>query len=126
MPVGGGSCRGAADHSGGNGWYTQNLLRKPVGVWPTEPPKQPGVLDLWVADQGSLSGAVPPWPLLAEGVTDYFKGVPVAMSQRGEPITGPRPRTDPPAADAALPGGSAPPKADREGAGAASTSFTSQ
>lgn len=65
-----------------------NLLRKPVEVWPTEPPKQPGVLDLWVADQGSLSGPVPPWPLLAEGVTDYFKGVPVAVSQRGEPIIG--------------------------------------
>ncbi|MFJ8349746.1 zonular occludens toxin domain-containing protein [Streptomyces sp. NPDC094153] len=93
----------------GNGWHTQlqlpmgvtvemivgkkkvlahNLLRKPVEVWPTEPPKQPGVLDLWVADQGSLSGKVPPWPLLAEGTTDYFKGVPVAVSQRGEPIIG--------------------------------------
>ncbi|HET9326445.1 MAG TPA: FtsK/SpoIIIE domain-containing protein [Candidatus Eisenbacteria bacterium] len=93
----------------GNGWHTQlqlplgvtvemvagkkpvlahNLLRKPVEVWPTEPPKLPGVLDLWVADQGSLSGPVPPWPLLAEGTTDYFKGVPVAVSQRGEPIVG--------------------------------------
>ncbi|MFI8294455.1 cell division protein FtsK [Streptomyces nigra] len=65
-----------------------NLLRKPVEVWPTEPPKMPGVLDLWVADQGSLSGKVPPWPLLTEGTTDYFKGVPVAVSQRGEPIIG--------------------------------------
>ncbi|MFD4972266.1 zonular occludens toxin domain-containing protein [Streptomyces sp. NPDC058424] len=93
----------------GNGWHTQlqlpmgvtvemivgkknvlahNLLRKPVEVWPTEPPKQPGVLDLWVADQGSLSGKIPPWPLLTEGTTDYFKGVPVAVSQRGEPIIG--------------------------------------
>ncbi|MBO7938959.1 cell division protein FtsK [Streptomyces sp. S9] len=93
----------------GNGWHTQlqlpmgvtvemitgkksvlahNLLRKPVEVWPTEPPKQPGVLDLWVADQGSLSGMVPPWPLLTEGTTDYFKGVPVAVSQRGETIIG--------------------------------------
>lgn len=91
----------------GNGWHTQlqlpigvtvemvnakkkvlahNLLRKPVEVWPTEPPNAPGVLDLWVADQGSLSGKVPPWPLLKEGTTDYFKGVPVAVSQRGEPI----------------------------------------
>ncbi|MGW1808240.1 cell division protein FtsK [Streptomyces sp. NPDC002078] len=65
-----------------------NLLRKPVEVWPTEPPTEPGVLDLWVADQGSLSGKVPPWPLLKEGTTDYFKGVPVALSQRGEPIIG--------------------------------------
>ncbi|MEV7125861.1 zonular occludens toxin domain-containing protein [Streptomyces sp. NPDC093260] len=65
-----------------------NLLRKPVEVWPTEPPTEPGVLDLWVADQGSLSGKVDPWPLLTEGVTDYFRGVPVAVSQRGEPIIG--------------------------------------
>ncbi|MGA5071979.1 cell division protein FtsK [Streptomyces tuirus] len=93
----------------GNGWHTQlqlpmgvtvemiaakknvlahNLLRKPVETWPTEPPKQPGVLDLWVADQGSLSGEVPPWPLLHEGTTDYFRGVPIAVSQRGEPIIG--------------------------------------
>ncbi|MGW3646680.1 cell division protein FtsK [Streptomyces sp. NPDC000878] len=93
----------------GTGWHTQlqlpmgvtvemicgkknvlahNLLRKPVEVWPTEPPKQPGTLDLWVADQGSLSGPVPPWPLLTEGTTDYFKGVPVAVSQRGEAIIG--------------------------------------
>lgn len=65
-----------------------NLMRKPVETWPTEPPNQPGVLDLWVADQGSLNGAVPDWPLLHEGTTDYFKGVPVAVSQRGEPIIG--------------------------------------
>lgn len=65
-----------------------NLMRKPVETWPTEPPNQPGVLDLWVADQGSLSGLVPPWPLLTEGTADYFKGVPVAVSQRGEPIVG--------------------------------------
>ncbi|MFM9790144.1 cell division protein FtsK [Streptomyces turgidiscabies] len=65
-----------------------NLMRKPVETWPTEPPNQPGVLDLWVADQGSLNGAVPDWPLLTEGTTDYFQGVPVAVSQRGDQIIG--------------------------------------
>jgi S-DNA-T family DNA segregation ATPase FtsK/SpoIIIE len=63
-----------------------NLMRKPIEVWATEPTNQPGVLDLWVADQGSLSGPVPPWPLLTSGDVDYFKGVPVAISQRGEVI----------------------------------------
>lgn len=93
----------------GNGWHSQlllpmgvtveminqrkqvlahNLLRLPVEVWPTEPGNKPGVLDLWVADQGSLSGKVPDWPLLTEGVTDYFKGVPAGVSQRGEPVRG--------------------------------------
>ncbi|MFR0358623.1 zonular occludens toxin domain-containing protein [Streptomyces sediminimaris] len=65
-----------------------NLMRKPVETWPTEPPNMPGVLDLWVADQGSLNGPVPPWPLLHEGSVDYFKGVPVALSQRGDPVIG--------------------------------------
>ncbi|MBM9505310.1 FtsK/SpoIIIE domain-containing protein [Actinacidiphila acididurans] len=93
----------------GKGWHTQlqlplgvtvemingkkdvlahNLLRLPVEVWPTEPRNAPGTLDLWVADQGSLSGAVPPWPLLTDGSADYFKGVPVGVSQRGEPVFG--------------------------------------
>ncbi|MFF3270381.1 cell division protein FtsK [Streptomyces chrestomyceticus] len=93
----------------GNGWHTQlqlplgvtvemvndkkkvlahNLLRLPVEVWPTEPSTQPGVLDLWVADQGSLSGKVPPWPLLDGGHADYFKGVPIGVSQRGETVFG--------------------------------------
>jgi S-DNA-T family DNA segregation ATPase FtsK/SpoIIIE len=65
-----------------------NLVRLPIEVWPTEPKDQPGVLDLWVADQGFLTKPVGPWPLLAEGACDYFKGVPVAVDIRG--TTGPR------------------------------------
>ncbi|MFH8435157.1 zonular occludens toxin domain-containing protein [Streptomyces sp. NPDC018007] len=63
-----------------------NLMRKPVEVWPTE--AEASVLDLWVADQGSLSGKVPDWPLLAGGEADYFKGVPVGVSQRGDQVFG--------------------------------------
>ncbi|MEW2108802.1 zonular occludens toxin domain-containing protein [Streptomyces albidoflavus] len=93
----------------GNGWHSQlqlpmgvtvemvnekktvlahNLMRKPVEVWPTEPTDQPSVLDLWVADQGSLSGKVPDWPLLNGGEADYFKGVPIGVSQRGDQVFG--------------------------------------
>ncbi|WP_094211475.1 FtsK/SpoIIIE domain-containing protein [Streptomyces sp. 2R] len=63
-----------------------NLMRKPVEVWPTE--AEASVLDLWVADAGSLSGKVPDWPLLAGGEADYFKGVPVGVSQRGDQVFG--------------------------------------
>lgn len=66
-----------------------NLARKPVEVWPTEPADQAGVLDLWVADQGSLTGPVPAWPLLAGLDTvraDYFKGVPVGFNIRGDAV----------------------------------------
>lgn len=66
-----------------------NLLRKPVEVWPTEPDDKPGVLDLWVANPGALTGPVPPWPLLTSGTCDYFKGVPVAVALRGNLVTAP-------------------------------------
>ena len=65
-----------------------NLMRKPIEVWPTEPRDQAGVLDLWVADPGVLTKPVPPWPLLTEGTTDFFRGVPVALNARGEQVTG--------------------------------------
>ncbi|MFF1658052.1 cell division protein FtsK [Streptomyces sp. NPDC058255] len=65
-----------------------NLMRKPIEVWPTEPRDQAGVLDLWVADPGVLTKPVPSWPLLTEGTTDFFKGVPVALNARGEQVIG--------------------------------------
>ncbi|OHV49318.1 zonular occludens toxin domain-containing protein [Pseudofrankia sp. BMG5.36] len=65
-----------------------NLLRLPVEVWPTEPRDKPGVLDLWVADQGSLTKPVAPWPLLTGGGADYFKGVPVGVDPRGNVVLG--------------------------------------
>jgi S-DNA-T family DNA segregation ATPase FtsK/SpoIIIE len=65
-----------------------NLLRLPVEVWPTEPRDKPGVMDLWVADQGSLTKPVPPWPLLHKGSVDYFKGVPVGIDPRGNIVIG--------------------------------------
>jgi S-DNA-T family DNA segregation ATPase FtsK/SpoIIIE len=93
----------------GNGWHAQlqlpegvpvemiadkkqilahNLMRLPIEVWPTEPRDQAGVLDLWVADPGVLTKPVPPWPLLTEGTTDFFKGVPAALNARGEQVIG--------------------------------------
>lgn len=65
--------------------FAHNLVRLPVEVWPSEPKGQPGVLDLWVADQGALSGPVDPWPMLeGDGPADYFNGVPVGFNIRGE------------------------------------------
>ncbi|MBP2340280.1 S-DNA-T family DNA segregation ATPase FtsK/SpoIIIE [Saccharothrix coeruleofusca] len=67
--------------------FAHNLVRLPVEVWPSEPKGQPGVLDLWVADQGALSGPVGPWPLLdTNGPTDYFAALPVGVNIRGEVV----------------------------------------
>ncbi|WP_052373136.1 hypothetical protein [Amycolatopsis taiwanensis] len=66
-----------------------NLVRYPIEVWPTEP--QPAVLDLWVAKPGALSGPVDPWPLLEDldNVTvDYFEGVPVGVTIKGDVVRG--------------------------------------
>jgi hypothetical protein len=65
-----------------------NLVRKPVEVWAIEPRKLPGVLDLWVADQGVLTDPVAPWPLLEDGDADYFRGVPVGVDPRGDVVIG--------------------------------------
>jgi S-DNA-T family DNA segregation ATPase FtsK/SpoIIIE len=68
-----------------------NLKRKPTEVWPTEPDELASVLDLWIADRGSLNGPVPPWPLLATlatARTDYFTSVPVGIDVRGNEVNG--------------------------------------
>lgn len=68
-----------------------NLVRLPVEVWPTEPKDKPGVLDLWIAEPGTLTGPPPAWPLLAKldtVTTDYFKGVPAGVNIRGDNVNG--------------------------------------
>ncbi|MFD7658712.1 FtsK/SpoIIIE domain-containing protein [Actinosynnema sp. NPDC059797] len=67
--------------------FAHNLSRLPVEVWPSEPKDRAGVLDLWVADPGALSGPVGPWPLLAgDGPTDFFASIPVGVNIRGEVV----------------------------------------
>ncbi|WP_326568036.1 zonular occludens toxin domain-containing protein [Amycolatopsis rhabdoformis] len=97
-------------HVDGKGWRTQialppacpveeivkrkttlahNLVRYPREVWPTEP--QPSMLDLWVAKPGALSGPVDPWPLLDDldnAQADYFAGVPVGVTLKGDVVRG--------------------------------------
>lgn len=64
------------------------LYRAAKEVWPTTG-SEAGILDLWVADKGALAEGAGPYPLLADGVVDVFKGVPLGKTLRGEPITAP-------------------------------------
>lgn len=67
-----------------------NLKRFPIEVWPTEPIA--GVLDGWVADPGVLTKPVGPWPVLKDldnARCDYFKGIPVAVTLRGQVVASP-------------------------------------
>jgi len=65
-----------------------NLGRASLETWPTTG-QEGGVLDLWVADKGTLSGGAGDWPLLHDGVVDVFDGVPFGLSQRGVVVNAP-------------------------------------
>jgi DNA segregation ATPase FtsK/SpoIIIE, S-DNA-T family len=64
------------------------LYRAAKEVWPSTG-SEAGILDLWVADKGALSEGAGPYPLLAEGAVDVFKGVPFGRTLRGDPIAMP-------------------------------------
>lgn len=60
------------------------LYRSATEVWPATG-TEAGILDLWVADKGALAEGAGPYPLLAEGFTDVFRGLPFGKTLRGEP-----------------------------------------
>lgn len=62
-----------------------NLGRASLETWPTKGDED-GLLDLWIADKGKLGKGAGEWPLLNEGSTDVFDGVPIGRSQRGSVI----------------------------------------
>jgi DNA segregation ATPase FtsK/SpoIIIE, S-DNA-T family len=64
------------------------LHRLAKEVWPTTGAEE-GLLDLWIANKGALAQGAGPYPLLTEGVTDVFKGVPFGKTLRGDPIMAP-------------------------------------
>jgi S-DNA-T family DNA segregation ATPase FtsK/SpoIIIE len=65
-----------------------NLGRAALETWPTKGDED-GILDLWVADKGTLNGGAGDWPLLHEGQVDLFEGVPFGLTQRGVVINAP-------------------------------------
>lgn len=54
-------------------------------VWPSVG-SEAAVLRLWIADKGALEEGAGPYPLLAEGLTDVFKGLPFGRSLKGDPV----------------------------------------
>ncbi|HEV3358182.1 MAG TPA: hypothetical protein VG247_15410 [Pseudonocardiaceae bacterium] len=65
-----------------------NLGRASLETWPTKGDED-GVLDLWVADKGTLAGGAGEWPLLYDGAVDVFDGVPFGLTQRGLIVNAP-------------------------------------
>lgn len=66
-----------------------NLGRHRHEVWPQrEKDTDARVLDLWVADKGTMDKPAPPWPLLADGEVDVFTDrLPWGVTMRAEQIT---------------------------------------
>lgn len=64
------------------------LYRAAKEVWPTTG-DEAGILDLWVADKGALEGGAGPYPLLPGGICDVFRGVPLGVTLRGDPVIAP-------------------------------------
>ncbi len=66
-----------------------NLGRHRHEVWPQrEKDTDARVLDLWVADKGTMDKPAPPWPLLTDGEVDVFADrLPWGVTMRAEQIT---------------------------------------
>jgi S-DNA-T family DNA segregation ATPase FtsK/SpoIIIE len=65
-----------------------SLFRHTKEVWPTTGADN-SHLKLWIADKGALEEGAGPYPLLGDGVTDVFKGVPFGRTLRGDPVMAP-------------------------------------
>ncbi|KDN23213.1 FtsK/SpoIIIE domain-containing protein [Amycolatopsis rifamycinica] len=69
----------------------KNLNRNPVEVWASDYGREKGgkagYLNLYVADSGVMDKPTPPYPLLHEGSTDVFAGVPIGITQRGDVVS---------------------------------------
>lgn len=68
--------------------FATGLHRLAKEVWPTTGAEE-GILDVWIADKGALAEGAGPYPLLEDGVTDFFKGFPAGKTLRGTPVTAP-------------------------------------
>lgn len=65
------------------------LARASVEVWPSVGDDE-GLLNLWIADRGSLDGAAPPWPWLERTeAIDLYQGVPIGRTLDGRTIVAP-------------------------------------
>lgn len=61
------------------------LFRLAKEVWPSKGSDE-GILRMWVADKGALDEGAGPYPLLSDGFTDVFKGLPFGRTLRGDPL----------------------------------------
>jgi DNA segregation ATPase FtsK/SpoIIIE, S-DNA-T family len=70
--------------------FARNVHRAEVEVWPSNAEKAgvgpPGSVAVWIADSGVISKAAPEYPLMHEGTTDVFQGVPSGVVARGDGI----------------------------------------
>ena len=66
-----------------------NLGRHRHEVWPQrQPDADARVLDVWIADKGTMDKPAPPWPLLLDGEVDVFRDrLPWGVTMRSEQVS---------------------------------------
>jgi len=64
----------------------RNAIEVSVSDYGQQKGGQPGYVNMYVADFGVMGQPTPAWPLLSEGTADVFAGVPMGITQRGEPV----------------------------------------
>ena len=64
--------------------FAASVHRAAKEVWPTVG-TEAAVLRVWIADRGALEEGAGEYPLLKEGFTDVFKGLPFGRTLKGDP-----------------------------------------
>ena len=65
--------------------FAAGVHRQVKEVW-LKPGSEAAILESWIADKGALEEGAGPYPLLGEGLTDVFKGLPFGRSLKGDPV----------------------------------------
>jgi S-DNA-T family DNA segregation ATPase FtsK/SpoIIIE len=63
--------------------YAAGVHRAAKEVWPSVG-SEAAILKTWIADKGALEEGAGPYPLLTEGFTDVFKGLPFGRTLKGD------------------------------------------
>jgi len=64
--------------------FAAGVHRQVKEVW-LKTGSEAAILESWIADKGALEEGAGPYPLLTEGFTDVFKGLPLGKILRGDP-----------------------------------------
>src|SRR5699024_9417697 len=66
--------------------FAHNLGRKPEEVWIKTNEDDPMAMEATVLNPGALRAPIAAYPLIEEGQTDFWRGFPIGVDARHEPV----------------------------------------